>query len=149
MPRGALARNQRRESMTEPYISLTALQDRHSLAGYASARAYPPQRLPCTRASPPGLWWLLPPSCPSNGVGTAVWRCYMARASVTEGGVVFSSWGWGLSPFPSHPGGTGESHLGLRGDFLAHAVWRQGTDLTGPSSRPWCSPAGPLEHLPG
>ena len=58
--------------------------------------------------------------------------------------------GLGSQPFPpTHPGGTGESHLGLRGDFLAHAAWRQGTDLTGPSSRPWCSPAGPLEHLPG
>ena len=72
MPRGALARNQRRESVAEPYISLTALQDRHRLAGYASqlkvtipVRARPLYRLPRTRASPPRLWWLLPPFCPA------------------------------------------------------------------------------------
>lgn len=61
----------------------------------------------------------------------------------------FLGLGLGLSPSPPHPAGTGESHLSLRGDCLARTVWRQGTGLTGPSSRPWYSPAGPLEHLPG
>lgn len=76
-------------------------------------------------------------------------RLRSPRASVQEGGVVVRSWGWGLIPSPPHPGGTGESHLGLRGDCLAHTLWGQDTDLTGASSRPWHSPAGPLEHFPG